>query len=153
MPTLREHVIMDHVDEVKKLLNKDNINQKAGPWTLLHSTVFSDLPRMTECLCEHGADVNAKGGDNETPLHVASTRKRIEVARVLLAYGADIHAKDSTGTTPLDCAKSAKDDEMIALLQNSPARKIAASASKSGCLGVFLLLAAGMATMAYRFLS
>lgn len=82
--------------------------------------------------------MNAKGDDDETPLHVASTRNRIEVAKVLLAYGADIHAKDRTGKTPLDWAKTEKDEEMVALLQTPPARKtVQRSSTKGGKKGGF----------------
>ena len=46
-------------------------------------------------LLEHGADVNAPGGDHATPLHIAARWANVEVVRVLLEHGADINARGS----------------------------------------------------------
>ena len=53
-------------------------------------------------LLDHGADVNAKTMDDETPLHWATNEG---VARILLEHGADPNAKDSYNRTPLQAAK------------------------------------------------
>jgi ankyrin repeat protein len=49
------------------------------------------LDRLTALLDEDPARVHARGGDGQTPLHVASS---IDVARLLLDRGADIDALD-----------------------------------------------------------
>src|SRR5262245_9730936 len=68
---------------------------------------------MTEFLLEKGVDVNTRlvldgswtppgvGDVAMTPLQVALTNGRVEIARLLLAHGADVHAQDSIGRNPL----------------------------------------------------
>ena len=51
-----------------------------------------------------GADVNIKGQNGKTPLHLADSR---EVAEVLIENGSDLNAKDKNGKTPLDVTESA----------------------------------------------
>jgi ankyrin repeat protein len=55
-------------------------------------------------LFEHGADVNARAGDDDrTPLHTASEQDgdREDIARRLIDRGADVHAVDRIGRTLL----------------------------------------------------
>jgi ankyrin repeat protein len=69
---------------------------------------------MTKFLIEKGLDINTRlvlnrfwappgiGVDvRVTPLHLALTYQRVEIARLLIANGADLHARDSIGRTPL----------------------------------------------------
>jgi serine/threonine protein kinase len=68
---------------------------------------------MTEFLLQKGVDVNSKivldgnwtpprvGSVAMTPLHLALTDNRVELARTLIANGADVSAKDSIERTPL----------------------------------------------------
>jgi ankyrin repeat protein len=48
-----------------------------------------------------GADVNAPDPDGNMPLHVASARGRLIVARMLLDGGAKVDARNRDGQTPL----------------------------------------------------
>jgi serine/threonine protein kinase/ankyrin repeat protein len=71
---------------------------------------------MTEFLLEKGVDVNRRivlGGDwtpprigdvSMTPLHIALTDGRVDIAQLMIAHGADVHARDSIGRTPLTTA-------------------------------------------------
>ena len=52
-----------------------------------------------------GADVNAKGMANMTPLHEAIRGGRKVIVELLIAKGADVNAKDWRGRTPLAFAK------------------------------------------------
>jgi len=52
-----------------------------------------------------GADVNAKGFRERTPLHRAARYGHKEIAELLIAAGADVNAKMDTGDTPLDWAR------------------------------------------------
>ena len=56
-----------------------------------------------------GADVNAKGERDRTPLHEAAWNGHKEVAALLIANGADVNAKDVDGETPVDFAEEVKD--------------------------------------------
>lgn len=55
-------------------------------------------------LVQAGANVNAKGLDNDTPLHDAAANGNFKLVKLLVEKGADIYAKNSKGKTPLDTA-------------------------------------------------
>jgi ankyrin repeat protein len=61
---------------------------------------------MVRRLLEHGADPNICNNDHTTPLHEASSRGLLEVARLLLSYGAKVDEKDREGKTPFQVAAS-----------------------------------------------
>jgi ankyrin repeat protein len=81
----------------------------SGPrGTALHYAALCGLFRIVKFLItEHSQDVQASGFDNDTtPLHVASSRGHVEVARVLLEHSAVTTAQDKYGQTPLHRASS-----------------------------------------------
>ena len=53
---------------------------------------------------ERGTDVAAQSEDGITPLHRASERGHVDVARLLIEHGADVTAQSKDGTTPLHLA-------------------------------------------------
>jgi ankyrin repeat protein len=60
-------------------------------------------------LVKHGANLNCRNWDDETPLHSAARSylppaKVVDAVKSLIAAGADINAKGKDGKTPLDCA-------------------------------------------------
>ncbi|EEH55292.1 uncharacterized protein MICPUCDRAFT_19380, partial [Micromonas pusilla CCMP1545] len=55
---------------------------------------------VAAALLSHGADVNAVGELDNTPLHVACANHHLGIARRLLARGADVRAVNNYGTTP-----------------------------------------------------
>jgi serine/threonine protein kinase len=71
---------------------------------------------MTKFLLEKGVDVNNRlvlsegwtppgiGDVAMTPLHLALTEGKVEIARLLIAHGADVHARDSIGRSSLTVA-------------------------------------------------
>jgi len=72
---------------------------------------------ITRFLLEKGVDVNTRlvmGGSSwtpqgmgdvyMTPLQVALTDGRVDIARLMIAHGADVHARDSIGRSPLTVA-------------------------------------------------
>jgi ankyrin repeat protein len=62
-------------------------------------------------LLEHGAEVNARGATNRTPLHVASEYGYLDGTRLLLQHGTDIHVQDDNGRTPFHVAAAAADPD------------------------------------------
>ena len=57
-----------------------------------------------EDLLRMGADVNLPNDQGTTPLHLAATYSRSDVASRLIASGAQINSQDRHGRTPLHCA-------------------------------------------------
>jgi hypothetical protein len=67
-------------------------------------------------LLKAGADVNAKGTYDFTPLDMAVSRKQREVTELLLANHADPNAKNDEGQTPLHFAVQSGQRELAELL-------------------------------------
>jgi ankyrin repeat protein len=60
-----------------------------------------DVRGVTELLLAHGADVNAKNNDGDTPLHTAGENANAATAELLLENGGSVNAKNNAGRTPL----------------------------------------------------
>jgi ankyrin repeat protein len=55
-------------------------------------------------LLQNGADINAKGQYDATPLMMAAWCKAsAEIIHLLVEYGADVYARDDLGRTVLHC--------------------------------------------------
>ena len=67
-------------------------------------------------LLEYGVDPNICANDVSTPLHQASYRGLLKVARLPLSYGAKVDEKDKKGKTPFQLAASEGHDETKKLL-------------------------------------
>ena len=113
------HVLLEHVaipgavddDSKAALLGYVNAQDEDGN-TPLHfasegfyqkgrniSLSFSNVARL---LLEYGADVNAQGTNQSTPLHVAAQCGTIEVVRVLLEHVANLAAEDDGRKTAFE---------------------------------------------------
>jgi ankyrin repeat protein len=70
--------------------------------TPLHYAAFCGIYDIAEFLIvEHSQDVNVRGFDNESSLHVASRCGHADIAQLLLEHGADTEAQDDNKFTPL----------------------------------------------------
>src|SRR5690606_22282655 len=70
-------------------------------------------------------NVNLKGRDGWTALHIAAERERLAFALALLNAGADLEARDDLGQTPLHRAAWAGREKMIKFLLENGADKFA----------------------------
>ncbi|CAH1110351.1 unnamed protein product [Psylliodes chrysocephalus] len=73
-------------------------------WTPLHEACNHGWYEVAFRLVQSGANVNARGLDNDTPLHDAAVNGHLKLVKLLVERGADIYAKNSKGKTPLDVA-------------------------------------------------
>jgi cytohesin len=60
---------------------------------------FRDLAE--HLIAEHPEHVNARGGNEVTPIHVAARRGHADILLLLLEHGADLEDRGSCGMTPL----------------------------------------------------
>ena len=81
-------------------------------------TTPNQFSRHIDAIRSATADVNAKDGGGETPLHYAAYRnENPEILKLLIKAGADVNAKSEIGRTPLlDAAGNNKNPEVITLL-------------------------------------
>jgi ankyrin repeat protein len=151
-PALVEACAASEVEVVRLLLQKKATMRPSG-WTLgtpLHNVgsaalSWADEQRQTPAsraerarhnaeiarlLIEHGAVVDARDKQGQTPLHAAARDGLVAVATVLVSKGADVNARDHYGRTPLWIARHWSRDEperrpaaVAELLEKHAARK------------------------------
>ncbi|KAG8818105.1 hypothetical protein FRC17_010972 [Serendipita sp. 399] len=92
---------------VKALLDAGaEIQREPGKGTAFNTAAFrGDIPIM-QLLIERGADINAPGEDNDTPLMAAIDGEEDDVLRFMLESGADINDCGRTSKYPVDHAIS-----------------------------------------------
>lgn len=88
----------------------------------LHKLLDFDYPadgdELLEVALKQGADVHAALGPlAETPLHVATRRRRERACQLLLDFGADINARTKGGKTPYAHAARRRFHEHVALFE------------------------------------
>lgn len=59
---------------------------------------------MVQFLVKHGAKMDTRGFDGETPLHIATELRYYAMMRFLLVAGADAAAKNANGEPAIDDA-------------------------------------------------
>lgn len=62
---------------------------------------------MALFLVKSGANIAAKGMEDDTPLHDAAYNGHLKIARMLVERGADPAARNGKGKTPVDVAAAA----------------------------------------------
>jgi ankyrin repeat protein len=68
-------------------------------------------------LIEHGADVNARSSNGDTPLTFAAMFGQGKMAKLLLEKGADKSIRDGKGLTASDHAEIKENSELMKLLK------------------------------------
>ena len=88
------------VEPVAKVAKPEPTTAKA-PDISIHTAAYKGNIEAVKQHLDAGADVNAKGYRERTPLHYAAHGGQKEIAELLIAAEADVNAKDDDGTTPL----------------------------------------------------
>lgn len=76
-----------------------------------HTKNLKEQVRIAKELVRRGADVNARNGDGETPLHWAARNDRERIWELLIRNGARDDVKNKQGKTPLDYRKTSRQNE------------------------------------------
>ena len=106
--------------EIFKLLvdHGADYNINFGGYPLLHQAVYScnheSVRNIAEFLISKGVDINAKGYQDKTLLHMVGCT---EICDLLISKGADVNARDNQGLTPLRQALKNKHKDVAALLK------------------------------------
>ena len=82
---------------------KPNLPYNHQGWTpFLRACRAFYEPEVIKLFLEHGANINSKNKDGETPLHImAQHRSSYDCLELLIAAGANPDAQDNDGWTPL----------------------------------------------------
>jgi Ankyrin repeats (3 copies) len=83
---------------------------------LYYAAHYGFIGLAKRLIVTHGEDVNAKCGLDGSPLHAASVRGHIDVARLLLDHGADVNLRNGFGGIPLRRAYDGRHFEVMRLL-------------------------------------
>jgi cytohesin len=86
-----------------------------GDYPLHKVAIWGDI-QAAKALLDHGADINARGEDDDTALHRAIAGDHPEMVRFLLSRGADPDLKNRYRHSPRDDATSSKNREIADLI-------------------------------------
>ena len=106
-------------DVMGKLIREhpQHVIASGGPLgTALHVASRMNRLKVVQSLLRHGADVNAPGAWERSPLLFASLWGRLEVAQWLIEHGADVNAKDEDDQISLHLAVSNGHFEIVRIL-------------------------------------
>lgn len=108
----------DDMNKARTLLAMDrtlaNTKSKESGLTPLF---FAKSRKMVELLLFYGADVNARGPGNLTPLHVLTCNlSNTDVIEILILRGADVNAKNNDGETALMWAAEVSHKDIVQYL-------------------------------------
>ncbi len=81
-------------------------------------THIKESPRLVELLIDHGADVNAKCDQGQTPLHHAIMNGQLKAIHVLIDHGANVNVPDKKKMRLLAYVKPIKSKDIQCKLKN-----------------------------------
>jgi ankyrin repeat protein len=85
----------------------------------VHTAIAAGDVELTRALIAAGANVNAQGKLQVTPLHWAALRGSAEICSLLLDAGANPDAGDFVGTLPLHYAASSRHPDAVAVISTA----------------------------------
>ena len=118
-PEAARQIILRYLsgEEAAAVLRRSLAQEDDGPSPTVDGRWFAAAtPGDVALLVEAGADVQARGERDETPLHLATASGNRAVAALLLDRGANPNDADTDGTTALHLAASNADLEIVQLL-------------------------------------
>ncbi|EAY16408.1 ankyrin repeat protein, putative [Trichomonas vaginalis G3] len=94
-----------------------DVEMKSGEHqgSALHKAAEYHYTEILDIFVRHGADIDIKDFDNQTPLHISVKESDLESIKFLVSHGADVNAEDNHGNSPLHAAANGR-NKMIAML-------------------------------------
>ncbi len=93
-------------------------------WTFLHYAAARNNPEAIKFLVEHGANMEKKNDEGETPLFVATVMENLAAIKALVQLGANINVKNNFGTHLLFLAEKIKNVDINNVLNLEENKKI-----------------------------
>ena len=91
---------LGELELVEKFIDEGDISRRELEEAFWSACKYGQT-EVAECLLKRGADIDAKGGANNTGLMLASQRGRRDTVEMLLGYGASVELKNDYGGTAL----------------------------------------------------
>ncbi|MCH9844784.1 MAG: ankyrin repeat domain-containing protein [Alphaproteobacteria bacterium] len=114
------------LDEVKHFIEEDSANyylvvaDEYG-YTALHQAADFNQLVIAKYLIDKGIDVNAKAGNNVTPIFIATYRNSPEMIKLLLTADADVNVQSAKGISSLTFASEFGYTDIVELLLKAKA--------------------------------
>lgn len=109
--------------DIASELLKHNANpnlQDVYLWSPLIRAVYEDREAIVRILVANSlTDINHRGENGITALHVATMQGHAHLAQVLLEHGADRTAQDDAGRTPYEIARQTNAVELLGILRTN----------------------------------
>jgi len=112
-----KHLLLTTIAAVLLVGCGESQQSAPSPEVSIHTAAYKGNIEAVKQHLDAGADVNAKGYRERTPLHYAAHGGQKEIAELLIAAGADVNAIDAAGQTPLDWAVGGNYKETADLLR------------------------------------
>ena len=112
-----KHLLLTTIAAVVLMGCGESQQSPPSPEVSIHTAAYKGNIEAVKQHLDAGADVNAKGYRERTPLHYAAHGGQKEIAELLIAAGADVNAKIEDGRTPLDRAEETNNKETADLLR------------------------------------
>jgi ankyrin repeat protein len=111
-----EYNISNLINYIIKKYNQDIDLQDYLAWTPLHWAAWLNNSDIISILIKNGANIDAKGKNNETPIYLAAFKGNIEAVKILLDNKANVEIKTILGNAPLHMASYNEHIEVISMM-------------------------------------
>ena len=106
--SIKQHDLAE-LKKLMKLLQRNEINERTSTGlAAIHYACLEDQFQIVECLLRNKAHPSLQDVEGWTPLHIAATRDKYDMAVRLIEFGADLSVCNCDKETPLMLAENNK---------------------------------------------